>query len=196
MYSATANAAQINAGSLPGIAAPNGLAQLNNYMSPYTQNVVNATLAELNRQNRIALNNTNQNATSENAFGGTRQAVADALTNDDYARAAANTAANLNSQGFNTASGLLQNNQQMGLQAGQANLNAALNAANTNAANQQQAGLVTTLGNAISAQIQIRESHARRKISFAHCLPQPLSSFLIITNSTVVTVIQIFLCRG
>ncbi|MDE2475850.1 MAG: hypothetical protein KGO48_12435, partial [Alphaproteobacteria bacterium] len=36
---ATANAARINTGSLPLLAAPNGLAQLSSYMNPYTQDV-------------------------------------------------------------------------------------------------------------------------------------------------------------
>jgi hypothetical protein len=124
-------------GQLPMIAAPTGLSQLSGYLNPYQQNVVDTTMSDLNRQNEIALNNTNQGATAENAFGGTRNAVADSLTNDAYARAAASTLANLNSQGFNTAAGLLQNNQQMGLNAGGQNLSAALNAAlaNTNAQN-------------------------------------------------------------
>jgi hypothetical protein len=140
----TGQAAAVDANSIPKLAAPNGLAELSGYLNPYTQNVVNTTLADLNRQNQIALNNTNQNAASENAFGGTRQAVADSLTNDDYARAAASALANLNSAGFNTAAGLLQSNQQLGLQAGQGNLNAALNVANTNAGNRQQMALANT----------------------------------------------------
>ena len=157
-YSATqAQPGQVGApaqvGQLPMVNAPNGLSQLSGYTNPYTQNVVDTTMADLNRQNAIALNTTNQNATAEGAFGGDRQAVADSLTNDAYARAAANTLAQLNSQGFNTAAGLLQQNQQMGLQAGGQNLNAALAAgqanagaqnaaAALNAGNQQQAALV------------------------------------------------------
>src|SRR5579864_8946729 len=107
---ALANAAQIDTTTLPFLSGPNGLAQLSGYINPYTQNVVDAALNELNRQNQIALNGVDQNASAENAFGGDRQAVAQALTNDDYARAKANAIANLNSQGFNTAAGLLQNN--------------------------------------------------------------------------------------
>jgi len=136
-----AQAAQIDAGTLPFVSAPNGLAQLSGYINPYTQNVVDAAMNELNRQNRIALNAVNQNAAAENAFGGDRQAVAQALTNDDYARAKANEIANLNSQGFNAAAGLLQNNQQMGLQAGSNSLNAALQAAGQNAGYSQGANL-------------------------------------------------------
>ena len=61
---------QIDAGALPMLSAPDGLAQLSGYLNPYTQDVVNTTMAELNRQNHIALNNAHQNAAAENAFGG------------------------------------------------------------------------------------------------------------------------------
>lgn len=156
---AVADAARIDAGALPMPAAPNGLAQLSGYLNPYKDDVVNATMAELDRQNRIALNNAHQNATAENAFGGDRTAVADALTNDDYARAKAAALANLNAQGFNTAAGLLQNNQQMGLQAGQARLNAALSAAGQNAANRQQANLANA--NAANNLVQFNAGNAQ-----------------------------------
>src|SRR2546423_68830 len=100
---AVADAAHMDASALPVLAAPGGLAQLSGYLNPYKDDVVNATMAELNRQNAIALNNAHQNATAEKAFGGDRTAVADALTNDDYARAKAAALASLNAQGFNTA---------------------------------------------------------------------------------------------
>src|SRR5438105_8004111 len=141
MGAATTTAAAINPASLPMLSAPDALAQLSGYLNPYTNEVVNSTMNELNRQNAIALNAGHQNAAAGNAFGGDRTAVADALTNDAYARAKAAALANLNAEGFKTAAGLLQNNQQMGLQAGGQNLGAALSAATTNAADQQQAGL-------------------------------------------------------
>lgn len=138
---AQANAASINANALPLLSAPNGLAQLSGYLNPYMRDVTDATLAALNLQNQQQLTNNAQAASADKAFGGDRQAVADALTNQAFQQTAASTLANLNSQGFNTAAGLLQNNEQMGLQAGTTNLNAALNAANANAANQQQVSL-------------------------------------------------------
>ena len=142
MYNpAMAEAAQINPGQLPFLSAPNGLEQLRQYMNPYTADVTNTTLNDLNRQTQQQLVNDAQNATADNAFGGTRQAVADALTNEAAQRTAASTLANLNNQGFNTASGLLQNNQGMGLQAGAQNLGAALRALGQNAGLQQGANL-------------------------------------------------------
>jgi hypothetical protein len=138
---ASANAASIDQSQLPFLQAPNGLSGLSQYMNPYTQDVTNTTLNDLNRQTQQQLVNNAQAATADNAFGGTRQAVADSLTNEAAQRTAASTLANLNNQGFNTASGLLQNNQQMGLQAGNQNLGAALSAAGQNAGFQQGAGL-------------------------------------------------------
>jgi hypothetical protein len=138
---AQASPAAIDTSSLPLLSAPNGIAGISSYLNPYTQDVAQQTLNELNLQNQQQVMNNAQAATSDNAFGGTRQAVADALTNEAFQRSAADALANLNSQGFNTAAGLLQNNQQMGLNAGGQNLNAVLSAAGQNAGNQQQANL-------------------------------------------------------
>ncbi len=138
---AQTNPASINTGNLPLLSAPNGIGNIGSYLNPYTQDVANQTLNELNLQNQQQLMNNAQTATADNAFGGTRQGVADALTNEAYQRTAANELANINSQGFNTAAGLLQNNQQMGLNAGGQNLSAMLSALGQNAGFGQGAGL-------------------------------------------------------
>lgn len=138
---AQAGAAQIDPSLLPLLQAPNGISGIQSYLNPYTQDVTNTVLSDLNRQNQQQLVNNARSATADGAFGGTRQGVADALTNEAFQRTAANTLANLNNQGFNTAAGLLQNNQQMGLQAGGENLGALLSAAGQNAGFQQGSGL-------------------------------------------------------
>lgn len=120
-----------------------GAAQVNggdiaNYMNPYTQDVINTSLADLDRSRRMTINDNASAATKAGAFGGSRQAVTDALTNEAFGRTAANTIANLNNQNFNTALGAAQNdvsnrqamtlaNLGFGNQAGQF----AANAANT-----------------------------------------------------------------
>ena len=118
-----------SANAAPGIA---GTAQINPtalgssvsaFINPFTQDVTNATLNSLNLQNRQQLNDNAERAAGEGAFGGNRLGVQNALTNSLFQQNAANTLANLNSQGFNTA------------------LNSALNVANANTANQQQTGL-------------------------------------------------------
>ena len=108
---AVANAATIN---------PSGL-DINSFLNPYQNDVINSTLGLPNQQNAQALNSTNAGAAGENAFGGDRNAVAtpDSI---NITRSRARTRFPIwNQQGFNTA------------------LNSALGIANTNAANTQQA---------------------------------------------------------
>lgn len=137
----TYGGASINRGDVRDLSAPTGLSQLDQYMNPYTTDVVNAALNDLNRSREIGINQNASNATLSNAFGGDRQAVTDAETNRAYADAAARTAAQLRSSGFDTAAGLLQNDLNRQLQAGSANQAADLNVAGQNAGFGQQAGL-------------------------------------------------------
>jgi hypothetical protein len=86
-------------------------------MNPYTNMVTGQTLQDLERQRQMAVNTTGQQAQQAGAFGGSRQAVAEALTNEAFARQGAQTFGNLQQQGFNTALGAAQQQQQLGLQA-------------------------------------------------------------------------------
>ena len=70
------------------------------FQNPYTQQVTNQTLADLERQRQMAVNTTGAQATAAGAFGGSRHGVAEALTNQGFANTGAQTLANLNSQGF------------------------------------------------------------------------------------------------
>ena len=81
---------------------------IQNYMSPYTAAVTDTTLSDLDRARRMSLVDNNANATRARAFGGTRQAVADSLTNEAFGRTAATTLANLNNTGYNAALGAAQ----------------------------------------------------------------------------------------
>ena len=73
------------------------------FMNPYTGMVTATTMQDLERQRQMQMNDIGAQATRANAFGGSRQGVAEALTNEAFARQGANTFANLNQQGFNTA---------------------------------------------------------------------------------------------
>ncbi len=73
------------------------------YMNPYQQDVIDATMAQLNQQQQQALMSGHQNATLDNAFGGNRVGVQDALTNGQYANVDAQTLAQLNSANFANA---------------------------------------------------------------------------------------------
>lgn len=83
---------------------------INSMMNPYLQNVANTTMADLNRQRQIALNDNGSAATMAHAFGGSRQGVQNALTNEAYDRNTASTLANLYNNGYNTALGAAQYN--------------------------------------------------------------------------------------
>ena len=73
------------------------------YMNPYTQNVINNTQNDIERQRQMTINNMGAAATRANAFGGSRQGVAEGVTNAEYGRMAANAIAPLRMQGYNTA---------------------------------------------------------------------------------------------
>jgi len=132
---------QINAQSLAGT-------NLNPYMNPYTNNVINSSMAVLDQQRQNNLNTNRDQAIASKAFGGSRQAIQDAITNSQYGLQGANMAANLYNQNFlnaqNAANQDIANNMQSQL----ANQNAGLQGANLNlnAANQ--------LGNLASSQQQ------------------------------------------
>jgi hypothetical protein len=83
------------------------------FMNPYTQQVTQNTLADMERQRQMAMNTMGAQASSAGAFGGSRHGVAEALTNEGFARQGAQTFGNLQQQGFNTALGAAQNQQQM-----------------------------------------------------------------------------------
>lgn len=83
-----------------------GAKDISEFMNPYTDSVVNATNADINRQRQIALVGGEGAANAAGAFGGSRHGVADALTNEAALRTTADTDANLRSQGFTTAANL------------------------------------------------------------------------------------------
>lgn len=99
------------------------------YMNPYTQQVVDTSLQDLERSRQLAQQQGAAQAVKAKAFGGSRQGVAEAETNRAYADQAARTAAGLRSQGFDTASQLAQSDLARQMQAQQ--LNQAQDAATT-----------------------------------------------------------------
>tara|TARA_R110000851_G_scaffold13208_2_gene45302 strand:+ start:82 stop:1002 length:921 start_codon:yes stop_codon:yes gene_type:complete len=99
-------------GTQQAMAGPN----IGQFMNPYTSMVTGQTLGDLERQRQMAVNTTGAQATQAGAFGGSRHGVAEALTNEGFARQGAQTFGNLQQQGFNTALGAAQ--AQQGLQMG------------------------------------------------------------------------------
>lgn len=115
------SAGQAFTGAGAGLTAANATLNPNSvqqWMSPYIQNVVQATENQQQQQNQIQQSQLEGSAIQSGAFGGDRSGVAAA--NLAYQQNLANqpVIANLYNQGFSTALGAAQQQQQTGLQAG------------------------------------------------------------------------------
>ena len=116
-----------------GLTGPGSIAS---YMNPYTEAVRTNALSDLESARRAAIAQTGERATAARAFGGSRQGVAEALTNQGFAKQAATLGTTLNEQAFNQAMAMQQAdiarrsaadiaNQQAGLQGAQLRLGGA-----------------------------------------------------------------------
>lgn len=118
---------------------------VNQYMSPYTQDVVNATQAEFNNQNQQQQNQLAGNAVSSGAFGGDRAATAAASLAGQQQLTQAPTIAGLYNQGFSQAQGELNQQQaaQLGANEAQAWLNSQAGYGMANLGNQALSSTLT-----------------------------------------------------
>jgi hypothetical protein len=125
-----------------------GPGSIGSYMNPYTSQVRTNALADLESARQAAIQQTGERANAARAFGGSRQGVAEALTNQGFAKQAATLGTSLNEQAFNQAMAMQQAdiarqsaadiaNQQAGLQGAQLRLGGASQLGNLAA--QQQA---------------------------------------------------------
>ena len=128
-----------------GMTGPGSIAS---YMNPYTESVRKNALGDLEAARQAAIQQTGERANAARAFGGSRQGVAEALTNQGFAKQAATLGTTLNEQAFNQAMAMQQAdinrmsaadiaNQQAGLQGAQLRLGGASQLGNLAA--QQQA---------------------------------------------------------
>ena len=134
MATPTTQAAQIgNVGSIAD-------ANMANYMSPYTDAVIESGLRDLGGAQEMALNQQGAQATAAKAFGGSRQGIAEAETRKAYGQQAADLIARERARAFDQAQRAAQfditGQQQRAIQqasldqqTGLANQQAALNAA-------------------------------------------------------------------
>lgn len=81
---------------------------LSQYQNPYTQQVINTSLNDLERQRQMQMNDIGAQAQAAKAFGGSRQAVAEALTNEAALRQGSQLSANLNQAGYQNAQQMAQ----------------------------------------------------------------------------------------
>lgn len=90
-------------GNVPTVAA--GMAT---YQNPYTQQVVDRSIADIGRTTAMQQEANKAAAARAGAFGGSRQGLVEAETNAAAQRAIGDLSSNLNMQGFNTAAQLAQ----------------------------------------------------------------------------------------
>lgn len=135
-----------------------GAADVQPFMNPYTRNVIDQSMADLERQRQMQQNQLGAQASAAGAFGGSRQGVAEALTNEAFARQGGQLAANLRQQGFTQAQGMAQNVQQQNvqnqMQAALANQGAGLSGAGQRLAAGGQLANIGQMGFNMGQQVQ------------------------------------------
>lgn len=73
------------------------------FMNPYTQNVVDATAADMERGRQMSMNTIGQQASAAGAFGGSRHGIAEAESNRAYYDNFGRMMAGLRADGYNNA---------------------------------------------------------------------------------------------
>ena len=126
---------------------------INTYMNPYTQQVIDTSMADLERQRQTQMNALGAQATAAGAFGGSRQGVSEALTNQGFAQQGGQLASQLRQQGFQTALGASQQDIANRLQAQLANQQAGLQGAQQVMQGAGQLGNLSNLGFGYGQQI-------------------------------------------
>jgi hypothetical protein len=106
---------------------------MGDYNNAFSNDVINATIGDLNKQRGRAQVQSNMAAAAAGAAGGSRQGIRDAEVQDDYNRTLANTVANLRKEGFDTAAMLGQTDAGRLQEADRANQDITFQAATKNA---------------------------------------------------------------
>lgn len=97
--------------------------QIQNYLNPYTQNVVDTTNAQMTHDNGVAMAGLQGNQISQGALGGNATGVAKAILAGQQGRTMASTDAGLYQQGYGQAVNTAQQQQQLGLAGANAQAN-------------------------------------------------------------------------
>ena len=157
--------------------------QLNQWMNPYQQNVIDATNNEMFRAYDKSKNDLQQRNAATAAFGGSRAAVGDELLRDNFLRNMSLTNANLLYQGYNDA----QNRAMQGTQlAGQAAMDLANQAQSKSASNYQDATYLENIGQTQQGQEQkgldvdyqnwaTQQAYPYQQIQFGNSIISPIA---------------------
>jgi len=89
---------------------------LSAYQNPFTNEVIDNTISDLDRARKIQLQSDQDAAIGQGAFGGSRSAILEAETNRNFADRAGDIASRLRSQGFDRATNLANLDINRGLQ--------------------------------------------------------------------------------
>lgn len=95
------------------------------YMNPYIQNVEQAALGNLNQAYQQSLNTIADRSINAGAFGGSRQGVAEGVAASETARQMGDLSAQLRSQGYGQAAGMMEGDMNRQMAGQQLNLQAA-----------------------------------------------------------------------
>jgi hypothetical protein len=94
-------------------------ADIQEFMNPYEQQVIQGTLGDIEQSRQMAANQVANQATAAKAFGGSRYGVQQSLTDAAALQQAAKTAAQMRQAGYGQAAGLAMNARNLGLQGAQ-----------------------------------------------------------------------------
>jgi hypothetical protein len=132
---------QADRSAIQNLQAQSGAQNMSQYMNPFQQDVVDVALGDIERSRQMQQMQGAAQAQRAGAFGGSRQGVTEALTNEAALREAGRTAAGLRSQGFEFAAGMGQQDAARQLQAQSANQGVDMSLEQANAQLRQQADL-------------------------------------------------------
>ena len=93
--------------------------EIGGFMNPYTQEVIDRSLGDIEASRQMQDIRDRQAATQARAFGGSRQGVQSSLTNAAALKQAADLSANLRNQGYGQAAQLAQYARGQNIQGGQ-----------------------------------------------------------------------------
>jgi hypothetical protein len=134
-------AAQADRSAVQDVTGQLGSQYMSAYFNPYEEQVVQGTLGDIERSRQMQDVADRARAVQARAFGGSRQGVQSALTNEAALRQAGTTAAGLRQAGFAQAAQFGQSDAARQLQAQMANQGVSLTLEQANAQLRQQAAL-------------------------------------------------------
>jgi hypothetical protein len=147
---------QADRSAVQNLSAQTGAQNMSQYMNPFQQDVIDASLMDIDRARQMQLQQGSAQAQRAGAFGGSRQGVAQALTNEAALREAGRTSAQLRAQGFETAAGFGQQDAARQLQAQAANQGVDMSLEQANAQLRQNALLANQQAGLQGAQQQMQ----------------------------------------